>query len=145
MKLMYGNVPVKSMNVHSYELSTNDATLKPSDMQAGITAYAKGKKITGTGKSFEFALYGTTYTNFPIPVSNVINIIEISSTVYPVIMEKTLNSVTELDFSNTQTIGTVIVDNINYPVSAVVENNLLTISCDKSISLEVFYGRDNYT
>lgn len=144
MKLMYGNTPVKSLNIHTYEKDTNDATLVSSDLQAGVTAYARGQKVTGTGKCFEFAQYGTAYTNFPTPVGDVINVIEISSTVYPVVMKNKLVDINNMDFSTIQEIGTVTVDGVGYLISAVVENNILTISCDKSISLEVFYGKDNY-
>ena len=35
MKLIYGNTPVKSMNVNYYEKNTNDATMKASDLQVG--------------------------------------------------------------------------------------------------------------
>ena len=144
MKMFYGGAPVKSMKVKHYEMNTNDCSAIPSDLQAGVTCVSKGQKITGTGKSFEFAKYGTMYSNFPIPVDNVINIIEISSTVYPIVMNDTLFNINHLDFSVLQTIGAVIVDGVNYPLSAVVENNILTIVCDKSISLEVFCGKDNY-
>ena len=37
------------------EPSTYDADITPENMQRGMTAYAQGKKIVGTGKCFEFA------------------------------------------------------------------------------------------
>lgn len=40
------------------EPNTYDADITPENMQRGMTAYAKGKKIVGTGKAFEFAYYG---------------------------------------------------------------------------------------
>ena len=40
------------------EPSTYDADITPENMQRGMTAYAQGKKIVGTGKCFEFAEYG---------------------------------------------------------------------------------------
>lgn len=142
--MIFNGTPINSMKVKHYEISTSDCDMIASDLQAGKTAVARGKKIVGTGKSFEFASYGTTYTNLPIPVGNVINIIELSSTIYPVIIKSKLVDINNLDFSVPQIIGTVTVNETDYSVSAVVENNFLTISCEKSISLEVFYGRDNY-
>ena len=34
------------------EPSTYDADITPENMQRGMTAYAKGKKVIGTGKCF---------------------------------------------------------------------------------------------
>lgn len=83
MKMIYNGTPIKSLNIKRYEMNTNDATLKASDMQVGVTAYAKGKKVTGTGKSFEFAYYGGFETNSINYVPNMINVIEIASVNYP--------------------------------------------------------------
>lgn len=144
MKMCLGKTPINNLHIVKHDVSTNDATVMPSDIQAGMTCYARGKKVTGTGKSFEFAKYGTAYTNFPIPVNSIINVIEISSTTYPIIMAGRLTDINNMDFSVVQEVGTVIIDGTSYAISAVVENNILTISCDKSISLEVFFGKDNY-
>lgn len=144
MKFMYGNVPVKSLNVHYFEQDTNDATLQSSDLQAGVTAYARGRKITGTGKSFEFANYGQFFTNFPIYVPSVVNIIEIASMEYPVKISIALSNMKNIDFSVSQRVGSVIINNVEYPITVSVENNLLTVFCDQSIYLEAFYGKDNY-
>lgn len=40
------------------EPSTYDADITPENMQRGMTAYAQGKKVVGTGKCFAFASYG---------------------------------------------------------------------------------------
>lgn len=40
------------------EPSTYDADITPENMQHGMTAYAQGKKVVGTGKCFEYAVYG---------------------------------------------------------------------------------------
>ena len=80
MKMIYNGTPIKSLNIKHYELNTNDATLKASDLQSGVTAYAKGQKITGIGRAFRFALYGDFPSNreIPIPVSE-INTVVVSS------------------------------------------------------------------
>ena len=144
MKLMYGNVPVKSMNIHSYELSTNDCTAIPSDLQAGVTCVAKGKKITGTGKSFEFANYGGFETNCPIIIPSVINVVEIASTTYPIKSKIALNEMKNLDFSSSQVIGSIVINEQEYPITVVFDGIFLTFTCDQTITLEVFYGKDNY-
>lgn len=144
MKMFYGNTPVKSLNIKHYEVSTNDATMKASDLQAGITAYAKGKKVTGTGKSFEFANYGGLITNTARFVPNNINIIEVSSAYYPVKLTLQLYDMKYTDFSTRQNIAIVIIDGAEYNLSVSVESNILTIHCDKDIELQVFYGKDNY-
>jgi hypothetical protein len=41
------------------EPSSYDADITPENMQRGMTAYAQGKKVVGTGKAFEFAEYGS--------------------------------------------------------------------------------------
>jgi hypothetical protein len=144
MKLMYGNVPVKSMNIHSYELNTNDATLKASDMQAGVTAYAKGQKITGTGKCFEFASYGNFQTNMADYMPVLINVIEIASIDYPIKSVFSLYETKDVDFSIEQNVGIVTIDNVEYPIAIKIENSLMTLKCEKEITLEVFCGKDNY-
>ena len=145
MKMFLGKTPINAMNVKHFEVSTQDCTAIPSDVQTGVTCVSKGKKITGTGKSFEFARYGTTSLNFPIPIPTNINVLEISSTEYPVKMLFTVNNTKNVDFSSKQSVASVTIDNNEYIVSLVIFNNVMTISCDKDISLEVFFGKDNYT
>lgn len=40
------------------EPSSYDADITPENMQRGMSAYARGKKLIGTGKCFEYASYG---------------------------------------------------------------------------------------
>ena len=145
MKMFYGNTPIKSANIKHYEMNTNDATLIPSDLQAGVTAYAKGRKVTGTGKSFEFAQYGQIEANQARYVPNNINVVEIASLTYPIRLNIALNNMEFVDFTTEQTVGFVLIDNVEYEVKAQAVNNFLTISCEKSFSLEIFYGKDNYS
>jgi hypothetical protein len=144
MKMMYGNVPIKSLNIKHYEMDTNDCDMIASDLQAGKTAVARGKKIVGTGKSFEFATYGGMETNSMDYVPTIINVIQITSVDYPVKSSIALNKMENFDFSTEQTIGVVVIDNIEYPITVSIENSILTLNCDKTITLEVFLGKDNY-
>ena len=141
MKLMLGNTPVKKMMIHN---DTQDATMVASDLQAGVTCYAKGQKVTGTGKSFEFANYGSLRTNSNRFVPTNINVIEISSVEHPVKLSSTLISMKEIDFSTPQHIGTVIIDNVEYALTVSVVSNILKVVCDQTFYLQVFYGKDNY-
>ena len=141
MKLMLGGTPVKKMMIHN---DTMDATMVASDMQAGVTAYANGQKITGTGKSFEFACYGKLETNSPQYIPNNVNIVEIASVDNPIQLTVMLSEMKEVDFTNTQNIASAIVNGVSYPLMVQASDNFLTISCDKTISLQVFYGKDNY-
>lgn len=145
MKLMYGNVPVKSLNIHSYELNTNDCDMVASDLQSGKTAVARGQKITGTGKSFEFAYYGAIETNFPIYIPNNINVIEVASMYYPIQLSIAISDMKDIDFTIVQTVCDVVIDGVVYPLTIQASNNILTATCDKDIKLQVFYGKDNYT
>lgn len=144
MKMYYGNIPINSMRVVKHDVSTNDADVVASDLQAGKTCYARGKKVTGTGKSFEFASYGTAYFNLPIPVPADVNTVEVASTEYPLIMMFTMDEIKNIDFTSKQTIAKIMIDNEEHIISLVVNDNIMTISCDKGVSLEVFYGKDNY-
>lgn len=144
MKMIYNGTPMKSLNVHHFEVSTNDATLVPSDMQTGVTAYAKGKKITGTGKCFEFASYGSLRTNTPTPVPSNINTIQIGCVDYPVQTNIAIADSHTVDFSTEKVLGNVIINNVAYPISVTMSNNMLTVSCSNTIYLEIFYGKDNY-
>lgn len=141
MKLYLGDTPVKALYSHT---DSDDATIVASDMQSGMTAYAKGRKVTGTGKAFAFAVYGAVKTNFPLAVPSAINVIEIASTDYPVKIKSALNTMKDTDFSTAQTIGSVTIDSVEYPITAKVESNTLTVGCSKSIDLEAFYGKDDH-
>ena len=144
MKMIYGGVPVNSMKIKHFEIDTNSATVQPSDLQAGVTCFARGQKIVGTGKCFEFANYGSIDTNLPLIVPNMINVIEIASTTYPVKSAIILNDMKNIDFSVPQTIGYIVVDNVENPVTLTINSGMLTLSCDVSVRLQFFYGKDNY-
>lgn len=141
MKLMLGGTPVKKMMIHN---DTMDATVVASDMQAGVTAYANGQKITGTGKSFEFAHYGQLETNISRYVPSDINIIEISSLEHPIKLTKELTDLNKLDFSVGQKIAVTNIDGINYDLTVSVKSNILMVACSQALILQVFYGKDNY-
>lgn len=144
MKMMYNGTQIKSLNVKHYEMDTNDCDMIASDLQAGKTAVARGKKITGTGKSFEFARYGAFETNLPMIVPNIINVVEIASTTHPIKTKTPLNELRNVDFSTPQIIGSVVIETNEYPITAVVDGMFLTFSCDKTVTLQIFYGKDNY-
>ncbi len=144
MKMIYNGTPVNSMKVKHYELSTNDATLKPSDMQAGVTAYAKGRKVTGTGKAFSFATYGKWKTNESNIIPMVINTIQIGCTDYPVRMIVPMNSMIVHDFTIPQTMAEVTIDGVVYPMIVSVQDGEFLISCEKTINLQLFMGKDEY-
>lgn len=144
MKMIYNGAPIKSLNIKHYEMSTNDATLKASDMQSGITAYAKGKKVIGTGKCFEFANYGGFKTNSDIYVPDDINVIVVSSIDYPIKNAVPLINMYALDFSTSQIIGIVTIDGNDYDLSVTVNDNVLRITCEQTFNLQVFYGKDGY-
>ena len=114
MKLMYGNVPVKALNINYFEQDTNDCDMIASDLQAGKTAVARGKKITGTGKSFEFARYGQLVTNESDYVPSDINIVHICSLDNPVKLTIALNNMKNQDFSAPLEIGSMFVNNVFY-------------------------------
>lgn len=144
MKMIYNGTPVNSLKVKHYEMDTNDCDMVASDLQAGKTAVAKGKKITGTGKSFEFAYYGLISSNDMMFIPNNINVVEIASLSYPVQHTIALGDMKTCDFSIEQIIGNIVVDGILYPVTVVASGNFFTISCGVDTYLEIFYGKDNY-
>lgn len=144
MKMIYNGTPMKSLHVHHFEMNTNDCTMIPSDLQAGVTAFAKGKKVTGTGKCFEFANYGQLETNMGRYVPSMINIVGVSSLDYPVKLLIPLNEMKNKDFSSIQEIGSVTIDGVDYALTAQVSSNIFKINCEKTFFLEVFYGKDNY-
>ena len=145
MKMMYDGTQIKSLNVKHFEVDTNSATVQPSDLQAGVTCFGRGKKITGTGKSFEFASYGALQTNIPDYIPSLINVIEITSLDYPIRSLISFRDMQNIDFSVEQNIGNVSMDNNEYPITVKIENNIITFNCEKSITLQFFYGKDNYT
>lgn len=144
MKMCLGSTPVKSLNIRKLDVDTNDATVTASDMQSGTIAYAKGKKVIGTGKSFAFAFYGLKETNDSIPVPSVINVVEVSSLLYPVQLQVALSDMKDNDFSVESQIATVVINGVLYPITAQVSDNNLTLSCEQTIALQVFYGKDEH-
>lgn len=143
MKLFLGNTEVNSIMLHT---DTDDATLKASDLQSGVTAYARGQKVTGSGKAFAFASYGDCSSNdaIPLPLSNV-NTILVSAVGYNIKMSKAMKSLRETDFSSAQEVATITIDDANYPITIKVASNVLTIACDKTVTLQLMYGKDEYT
>lgn len=144
MKMYYNGTPIKSMNIKHYELNTNDCTAIPSDLQSGVTCVSKGQKITGTGKAFSFASYGRWKTNYPNVIPTMINTIQIGSIDYPIRMVVAMTEMPSLNFSSSQNIAEVIIDGVTYPIIVSVENNVLTVTCDQTIDIELFMGRDEY-
>ena len=145
MKLMYGSVPVKSMNIHHFEMDTNSATVQASDMQAGVTCFARGQKVVGTGKCFEFANYGVSRTNVSEYIPTSINVVEITSLDYPIKSSIAFSNMIDIDFTTEQVVGVVVVDDVEYPITAKIEGYFLTFGCEKTITLQSFYGKDRYT
>lgn len=141
MKMYLGDVPVKALYTHT---DTDEGNITAPDMQSGMIAFAKGVKLTGTGKAFAFAFYGQISTNKALPVPSIINVIEVSSLTYPVKMNIALSSMKNINFSTIQKIGAVTINGTAYDITAQVSNNMLTVGCSKDISLEVFYGRDEH-
>lgn len=141
MKMYLGDVPVKSLYAHT---DTDEGNITAPDMQSGMIAFAKGVKLTGTGKAFAFASYGQISTNKALPVPSIINFIEVSSLTYPVKTNIALSSMKNTDFSTIQKIGAVTINGTAYDITAQVSNNMLTVGCSKDIDLEVFYGRDEH-
>lgn len=141
MKMYLGDVPVKALYTHT---DTDEGNITAPDMQSGMIAFAKGVKLTGTGKAFAFASYGQVSTNKALPVPSIINVIEVSSLTYPVKMNIALSSMKNTNFSTIQKIGAVTINGTAYDITAQVSNNMLTVGCSKDISLEVFYGRDEH-
>lgn len=145
MKLAYGSVPVKALNINYFEQDTNDCDMIASDLQAGKTAVARGQKIVGTGKSFSFATYGDFPMGIPYPVpTSDINTIILSSHTHPVKMEMSIIKLRDVDFTTAQQVASVIIDGVDYPITLQILNNLLTISCSQTTTLQVMFGKDEY-
>ena len=145
MKMYYGNVPIKSLNSKSFETNTNDATVQASDMQAGLTGYARGQKITGTGKAFEFATYGKFNVNraFPIPVAD-INTIIVSSVDGAVKMTDEINNLRDFDFSTAQEIAKITLNSVEYPLTVQITSNGITFGCAQDTFIQAMIGKDNF-
>lgn len=144
MKMMLGNTPVKSLNIHHFEMDTNSATVQPSDLQAGITCFARGQKVTGTGKCFSFATYGGWKTNESDSIPTVINTVQICSVDYPVRMLVSMTDTHFCDFTTPQEIAEITIDGATYPITISVQNGEFFISCEKTVNIQLFIGKDEY-
>ena len=74
----------------------------------------------------------------------IINVIEIASTTCPIRTSLVLSEMKNTDFSLPQIIGNAVVDGVEYPITTTISQGILTLSCEKSVTLQVFYGKDNY-
>lgn len=142
MQIALGDNKIKALMIHN---DTSDATLKASDMQAGVTGYANGQKITGTGKAFVFALYGPLSSNemIPLPVDT-INTIGIGSAVNPVKMVAAIDILRDYDFSNDTQVATVTVSGTDYPITLRIAGGIATFECSQNVKLQVLIGKDEY-
>jgi hypothetical protein len=50
----------------------------------------------------------------------------------------------DIDFTTEQTIAIVVIDNVEYPITMKIEGYALVSNCEKTVSLDFFYGKDNY-
>ena len=144
MKMIYGGTPVNSMKVRHYEVNTNGATTVPSAVQAGLTYFANGRQEVGTGKSFSFASYGTWTTNESNFIPMDINTVQICSTDYPVRMTTSITIARSYDFTTPQQVAEVIIDGEVYPMLVSVQDGEFLVTCEKTINIEFFIGKDEY-
>lgn len=142
MKMYLGDVPVKALYMHT---DTDDANLVPSDMHSGKTAYVKGRKITGTGRAFAYAMYGSCSSNasMPIPVSS-LNAIGISCASYAVKMTDGIIDLGKNNYTTARAVANVTIDGTNYPITVKIASGTLTIACSKTVTLQVLFGKDDH-
>lgn len=60
MAYIVNNKQIKQVSVLT-EPNSYQTNIKPEDMQCGSTCVSKGEIVTGTGRAFEFAKYGTAW------------------------------------------------------------------------------------
>lgn len=142
MQLRLGDTKVKALMIHN---DTSDATLKASDMQAGVTGYANGQKITGTGKAFVFALYGSASSDamIPLPVET-INTILLGCANNPIKMVDTVVAMRDYDFSSDKQVATVNVGGTDYPITLRITGGIATFGCSQKVTLQILIGKDEY-
>lgn len=145
MKLIYGGVPYNTTKVNHYEIDTNSATVQPSDLQAGVTCFARGERVVGTGKAFAFAFYGDIITNIPysFPLCGV-NTIIISSFSNPIKMNMSINDIRQNKTISNLAIGMISINGINYPISVTVDDTGFTFHCEEMIAIQGFCGKDEH-
>ena len=133
------------------EPSSYDADITPENMQRGMSAYAKGKKVIGTGKCFEFAEYGlyrvkkldNGYYGIAIELGEGANTFFIVPTGKGDIVVQTANGIEvgnepEKIGENTTSEGDVLVSYVEGQVMVYITKITST-----STTLRVFIGKDN--
>ena len=135
---------------------TDDANVTPINLQRNIIAYAKGKKVVGTAKCFEFAYYGlakikemegvdgSTWYGFKISAGKGTNIVRISPTAKGDIFTQAINTL-ELQENEPTKIG---VNRTNSSDIFIFYSDGYAYICSKAISdintqFYYFIGKDN--
>ena len=142
MKMYLGDVPVKALYTHT---DTDEGNITAPDMQSGMIAFAKGVKLTGTGKAFAFAVYGSCSSNASMPITvSSLNTIGISCASYAVKMTDGIIDLGKNNYTTARTVANVTIDGTNYPITVKIASNTLTIACSKTVTLQVLFGKDDH-
>ena len=155
MSLHLGNTKYKGVFVQNAP-NSYQTDITPADMQSGKTCVSKGQVLTGTGKAFEFAEYGSYLVRkitdskgnklygVPLDVGENANIIFIApSSTGDIVLQE--NFIVDIKSGEITNLG--INHTTGGEINACYENNrvivyLTDFSTNKTI-LRIFVGKDN--
>lgn len=136
MKMMLGTKPIKALSIRN---DSPERGMSAMTRQNGSANFASEQQWMESCQPFCLTASVTMETDHPIAVPDDMHLVAISSMRYPIQMCLSLRDSKKIDLSIPLEVAQVIVSRKKYPILAQEVDGFLTLSCSKSVLLNVFW------